>query len=171
MQKIIFIGTIHGFTPIKDLEEIFEKYKPNQILIEICQKDVLNNSIESYPKEMIEAYHWAKNNKIKVVGFDSKINVFAEKKTEEDNKKVIEEEGEIIKKHGWKDFNKEKFLELLDKLENGLTDERKFRLRQEKMFCNITDNLAEGTNIIITGAGHLKFFENKFPVAIFPLRN
>ncbi len=37
------------------------------------------------------------------------------------------------------------------------------------MFEKIKNNLSEGTNIIITGSGHLEFFKEKFPDAEFPL--
>ena len=121
---------------------------------------------------MIEAYLWAKKNKIKVAGFDFDINVFAGGKTEKDNQKLMEEQDKVVQKHNWKDFNNRGFLELLDKDENNLVDKGKFKLRQEKMFENIRKNLIKsGTIIILIGAGHLAFFENKFPNAIFPLRN
>lgn len=112
-----------------------------------------------------------KKNKIKIAGFDSNINIFAEGKTEKDNQKLMEEQDRIIKKHNWKKFNKKWFMESLDEDDN-FTDKNKFRLRQEKMFGNIKKNLIpDGTNIILTGAGHLAFFEEKFPGAVFPLRN
>ena len=172
MQEIIFIGTIHGFTPIKDLKDIFEKYKPKQIFVEICQGDIDRNKISQYPKEMIEAYNWAKKNKIKVKGFDFSANVLVKRKTDEDNKKLIERQEKIVKKYDWKKFNKSKFLELLNKNEDNIVDKDKFRLRQEKMFENIKKNLTETEiTIIMTGAGHLTFFESKFPHAIFPLRD
>ena len=85
MRKIIIIGTLHSYTPSNELKEILEKYKPNQLLVEITQENINKNNFKSYPEEMVFAYGWAIKNKIKVNGFDSTINVFMEGKTEEAN--------------------------------------------------------------------------------------
>ena len=115
MQNIIIIGTLHaGLTPNKELKKIFSEYKPTQILVEINQDDLDKNDISKYPPEMIFTYRWAIKNNIKVNGFDSKINVFREGVTGNDNQKLIEEQEKLIKNYSWRDFNKIEKEKLLD---------------------------------------------------------
>jgi len=93
MTNIIIISTLHaGITPNNELEEIFKKYKPDQILVEISQEDIEKNNLNSYPPEMIFTYQWAKSNGIKVAGFDSKINVFKDGVTSADNQELIQKQ-------------------------------------------------------------------------------
>ena len=41
MRKIIIIGTLHvGLTPDNELKEVLEEYNPDQILVEIDEKDL-----------------------------------------------------------------------------------------------------------------------------------
>ncbi len=170
MLKIIIIGTLHvGLTPNKDLEEIFLNYKPTQILSEINQGDINNNNISEYPPEMIFAYKWATENKIKVNGFDSKIDVFKKGVTDRDNQNLIAKQKEIISNYSWRDFNqveKEKLLNVGD-----ITDQQKERDREIEMLNNINKVMVEqGVVLIITGCAHLNFFEENIKNAIFPFR-
>jgi pheromone shutdown protein TraB len=169
MQNIIIIGTLHaGSTPNEDLEKIFRKYKPTQILVEISQNDI-NNNISEYPPEMIFTYKWAIENNIKVNGFDSKINVFKEGVTENDNLELIKEQEKLIKNYSWKDFNKSENEKLLDIDE--ITDHVKEKKREQKMLKNINATIDDdGVILIITGCGHLDFLEQNIKKAIFPFR-
>ena len=176
MRKIIIVGTLHaGLTPEDELKEVLEKFNPDQVLVEIIQKDIDNKKFDSYPSEMIFAYKWANNKGIKVRGFDYKINVLKEKMTEEDNKKVIEEQKELIKKTGkfdWKDMNKEENLKLL-KIESAerLVDPKKEKKREIEMLENINKvMISKGVVVIITGVGHLGFFRKNIKDALFPFR-
>ena len=75
-----------------------------------------------------------------------------------------------MEKHTWKDMNKAKFLKKLD-VEDGLTDKIKFKKRQFEMLKNIKNNLSsQGKIVILTGCGHLQFFEENIKEAEFPFR-
>lgn len=170
MQNIIVIGTLHaGLTPNEELEKIFTEYKPTQILVEISQDDINSDNLNKYPPEMIFTYEWAITNNVKVNGFDSKINVFKEGLTENDNLDLIEEQKKLIKKYSWKDFNKSENKKLLD-IDN-ITDPVKEKKREQEILKNINKAIDEnGSILIITGCGHLDFLEQNLKNAIFPFR-
>lgn len=173
-RKIIVIGTLHaGITPNDELREAIEGFKPDQLLIEIANDDIAKNNISLYPPEMIFALRWAKSKHLKFAGFDSKIDVFREGVTPEDNQAIIEKQKKLIEKLSWKDFNKignEKLLDVegIDKL----SDKDKEREREYELLQNIEANIIKsGTVVIITGTAHLNFFERMLKDAIFPFRN
>jgi hypothetical protein len=172
MRKIIFIGTLHaGLTPKNELGKILDSLKPDQLFIEIPPEAVDNKRIFAYPDEMIFALRWAKRNRILVSGFDANIEIIKKGKTEKDSRAVLRKQKMIIKKYGWRNFNRERFSELLDKEAKDLIDLRKWRLREEKMAKNIAAELIKsGTIIILTGVSHLSFFEKKFRRAEFSFR-
>jgi pheromone shutdown protein TraB len=172
-RKIIVIGTLHaGITPNNELREAIESFRPDQLFVEIANDDIDKNNLNSYPSEMIFALNWAKSNIVKVVGFDSKINVFRKGIMSEDNQAMIEKQKKLIKNLSWKDFNKiknEKLLEV-DGLDE-LIDQEKDAIREHEMLKNIQTNIIEsGTVVIITGVAHLNFFEQNIKNAIFPFR-
>lgn len=172
MKKIIIIGTLHGMTPESELEELFNKYKPEQILVEIAEADLEKDKIKSYPREMVFAYKWAKKNGIPTAGFDSGINSLRDGATEKDNQKLIEVETELLEGLTWKDMNRRENDTLLDTdFYFQVVDPNKERKREEEMLKNIQNlSIEDKIVMIITGAGHLKFFEKNIPAAIFPLR-
>lgn len=173
MEKIIIIGTLHaGSTPDRELAEVLEKYKSDQLLVEIAQADIDAGKIDDYPPEMIFAYNWAKNNGIDVFGFDSKINVFAEGKTQADNQALIDEQERVMGALTWKDMNNEENLKILSVPgESELIDEEKEQARERELLENIKIRLAiDKTTLIVTGCGHLKFFEENLIGAIVPLK-
>lgn len=176
MRKIIIVGTLHaGLTPKNELREVLDKFNPDQVLVEIIQKDINNKKFDSYPPEMIFVFKWANNKGILVKGFDYEINVLKKKMTEEDNKKVIEEQKELMRKtekFNWKDMNKEENLKLL-RIESAekLVDPKKERKREIKMLKNINKvMISKGVVVIITGVGHLGFFQRNIKDALFPFR-
>jgi pheromone shutdown protein TraB len=173
MLKIIIIGTLHvGLTPNKELEAEFKKYNPNQILVEIAESDIKNKNISKYPPEMIFTYKWAKRNNIKVCGFDTKINIFKKGIKEADNLELIKKQKKLIKNYSWKAFNKKESDKLLDVDDlNKIIDLEKEKVRNSKMLSNIKKfMIIKGVVMIITGSGHLNFFEKHFKKAIFPFR-
>lgn len=173
-RKIIIIGTLHaGITPNDELKEVIENFKPDQILVEISNEDIDKNDLSSYPPEMIFACTWAKNNNVKVAGFDSKMNVLKEGVMLNDNQDVIEKQKNLIKNLSWKDFNKIENEKLLDG--DGIeeiVDSEKDKARELEMLNNIDSFIIKnGTVLIITGIAHLNFFERNINKAIFPFRN
>src|SRR3989344_1541834 len=111
MRKVIFIGTIHGFTPEKELKKILDNIKPIQILIKVPKEDIGKIKLDNYPPEMVFAYNYAKTNGIKVSGFDFKVRHNKIAKNEQYFDLIKKQEG-IIKENRftWKDLNKEKNL-------------------------------------------------------------
>ena len=173
MRKIIIIGTLHaGLTPENELQEVIEKFNPDQLLVEIAEEDIKNGKIDSYSPEMIFAYNWAKKCGIKVNGFDSKINVLKEGMTEKDNQLVIEEQKRIIKNFNWKDMNKLTNLRKLDTdSAKELTDPKKEAKRESELLENIKNAMiSDGSIMIITGSGHLGFLGKHIKDAFFPFR-
>jgi len=173
MKKIIIIGTLHAeLTPEDELREVLEKYSPDQLLLEIAEEDVKNKKIDSYPPEMIFAFNWAKNNKVRLNGFDSKIDSLNKGLTKEDEEKAIQEQKAVMKNFTWRDMNKLENLKKLytDSVEN-LIDWRKEEKRELEMLNNIKSSMIqEGVILILTGCGHLAYFERRIKDAIFPFR-
>lgn len=176
MIELFFIGTLHlKFTPHQELREEIEKISPQIIGVEITQEDINNYSVKNYPDEMQYALQYAKNNSIDFFGFDSDINIFKEKdnveKLEED---LINKQKEVISKYNWKQFNNKKYSNLLAfDVEKELINDKKFLEREKEMAQNIENYISDTSNLrvlIITGCGHLDFFEQKFKQASFPLR-
>mgnify|MGYP001612470089 CR=1 FL=1 len=172
MRKIIIIGTFHtGLTPNKELKEVLEEIKPDQLLVEITEREIKNDNLRKYLPEMVFAYRWAKKKKIAVSGFDSSINVLSKGMTEKDNKSIIKKQKKLMRGYTWKDFNKEKYLKLLEGSEEDLIDWKKEQRREKKMLQNIKKAMhSNGIIVIVTGCGHLKFFKKHIKRAVFPFR-
>ena len=119
--------------------------------------------------EIPKTYRNKIKNNVKVNGFDSKINIFREGVTDNDNQKLIEEQEKLIKNYSWRDFNKiekEKLLDIGD-----ITDPAKEKEREDEMLNNINEAIDDnGTILVITGCGHLNSFEKNIKNAIFPFR-
>ena len=175
MRKIYIIGTVHNIIPKyqEELKSVLENINPNQILVEIVQKDLEKRNFKKYPKEMVYAYRWGIRNKKKVNGFDGPINIV--KSIIKKNLKEIEKQVfKIINKHNWKDWNKSKYDKdtEISKVMNKIIDQHKHKLRQKRMLNNILKMMVkDGKILILTGSYHLRFFEKNLKEAIFPLRN
>jgi hypothetical protein len=173
MTKIIIIGTLHaGLTPNRELGNVLKNLNPDLLLVEIANDDLIKNNLAGYPEEIIFACKWAKENGIKISGFDSKINIFKNEVLPDDNAELLEEQKKLLGKFSWKDCNKKENEKLLDtKKEEMIIDKKKWKKRENEMLKNIEKNIPNnGTIVIITGVGHLDFFEKKMKNAIFPLR-
>ena len=177
MRKIYIIGTLHNMLPKhqEELESLLEELNPAQVLVEIVRKDLETKNTRKYPKEMRFAYKWGIKHGKKTDGFDAPLDVVKKSITKRELKRVEKEAISVIDKYGltWKDFNKSKYehIKEVDRLENKIIDRPKDKLRQRKMLENIYKMMIEdGSILILTGAGHLSFFERNFKGAIFPLR-
>lgn len=175
MQKIFIIGTIHGNTPFKELEEVLVRLKPNQLLIELPE-DALEkfDKNKDMRKEMMYVYRWAKERKIPTYFFDEYQSVFKKGMSVKspEYKKFMDESEVIVKKYSWKEFNKSEISKKIDiLLAKDLFDFKKENMREEKMCVKIKEHMiSDGNIVIVTGAGHLDFFKSKFSDAILPLR-
>ena len=183
MRKIYIIGTIHNFIPENDLIQILERYSPDQVLVEITASDLKKKNFKNYSKEFKDAYRWCKKNKVKVNGFDYWQKGWLQSKDMSKSEKIeyikIEKKlVKIVKRYGWKKFNKKKYEKLLDKYIGKAKKSIPYikeayeilPIRQKKMLANVKKRmLKKGTIIILTGAGHLDFFEKNLK-AEFPYR-
>jgi hypothetical protein len=83
---------------------------------------------------------------------------------------------ELLKNYSWKDLNNEEPWKIAEvaKIENDIVEKyfdiNKSKQREYKMLENIKKNLVEGKNLILTGAGHLTFFQKELPEAKLPFR-
>lgn len=172
MAHIVVIGTIHGRTPRRELEEVLDEISPDLLLVEIAEEDLKKEEIEKYPEEMVAACQWAKENGVQTHGFDVDIDVFRKGVGEEENERVIELQKEVMGKISWKNMNQEENLKLLDIPEaRSLVDHKKEEEREKLMLSNIKGHIEhEGTVVVITGCGHLEFLEQEVPSAHFPFR-
>jgi len=183
MRKTFIIGVIHNFVPKKDLTELLEKYNPDQIMVEVTASDLKNKNFKNYGKEFKDAYKWCKKNKRKVTGFDYWKKGWPQsedmsKSEEKEYKKIEKILVKIFKKYGWKKFNKKKYEKLLDKYVDKAKESVPYikeiyeilPIRQKKMLLNVKKRaLKKGTILILTGVGHLDFFQ-KHLKAEFPFR-
>ncbi len=173
MNNLIFIGTLHaGFTKNDELAEVVIKQKPDIILVEIEQSKLEENNISQYPPEMIFLAELARKISVQLFGFDSSIDVLKQGKTEADNIEIIKKQSEIISCYNWKQFNNPNICSKLDFFNNELIDIQKWDAREGELYKNISKIHKRNRNkriVIITGCGHIKFFQNKFPKALFPL--
>jgi len=173
MRKIIIIGTLHsGSTPEDELEKVLQEYDADQIFVEISEEDIGNRELKDYPKEMVFAFNWAEKKGVKVNGYDPKTDIFRKGMTELDNKKVIEEQEGLMEEFNWKDMNKVVNLRKLDtEAGKNLVDPDKAEEREFEMLGNIErEMIHKGVILILTGCGHLDFFEKHIKGAIFPFR-
>lgn len=170
MRNIIIIGTLHeGLTPESELFEELEKNNPSQVLVEITDEDVKSENFSSYPPEMQSTYSWAKKHKVKIRGFDSKIDILKSSVTKEKEAAAVERFKKKISGLTWKDLNKE--WQNKDEDIDEIIDKKKDLQREQEMLSNIRKLIAKnGTILIITGCGHLNFFEKNLSSAKFPLR-
>ena len=181
MKKAIIIGTIHlHWTPKEELWEVLNELNPDQVLVELSDEE-LNEPprSDSIRDEMFSAYDWAIQNHKLVSLFDSDDSPLKDGVTGKEEEFIQHELKckELLKSYSWKDLNKQEpweiseVKELEDKIKEKYFDTEKSQAREQKMLKEIKCKLIDGTNVIITGAGHLSFFEKEVPEAILPFRN
>jgi len=181
MRNIKIVGTLHGgITSKEELEEILKDSNPDQILVELSNKEVRNipesNSIRD---EMIYIYQWAKNAGIKIGNFDVEVNVLEDgiNGKENDFIQLNNKFDEALKSISWKELNKEKYwigsdIAILDKkIRDRYLSKKRCEEREDKMLASINRQMIEsGTILIFMGIGHLSYFEKSLPSATFLLR-
>ncbi len=181
MKKVIIIGTIHlNWTPKDELEEVLRDINPDKVLVELDKDELYDNPREdSVRDEMFVVYDWAVRNKKKVDYFDTGDSSLKDGVTgkEPEFLQFELECKKLLKNHSWKDLNKEglwnipSVKKLKDEIKEKYFDKEKSKKREYEMLSNIKNKLINGVNVIVTGAGHLSFFEKEMPDAVLPLRN
>jgi len=173
MRKIYVIGTLHNMMPKhkKELQEILEKMDPDQVLVEIVHSHLKSPKIRTYPREMQFAYRWAIKKKKETAGFDSPIDITKKDITKKEEavwvKKWIAKFGHLT----WKGHNKKKYDKITNESLEEIVDMKRHRSRQKEMLRNIRKRMiSNGKILVLTGAGHLPFFEKNMKSAKFPLR-
>jgi len=172
MRKLIILGTIHGRISRKEIERILNNLNPDQILIEMINKDVKSKNFKEYPTEMKFAYGWAKDHNKKVYGFDDGTFPYKNKTmlTEKDHER-IEKLNSYLKGKDWKELNKAKYFKEFWRVLGEDPIPKGQRPRQKNMLKNIKKfGVREGKIVIFTGVSHLDFFEKNLPGAKFPFK-
>jgi hypothetical protein len=147
MRQVTVIGTLHTIIPGAEaqLEGIFNRSNPDQILVEIVQADLDFGTVDSYPKEMVFAANWAGDRGIAVAGFDSLINIFRSDAAPDGNQRLLEYQLPIIASRPWWHFNKVEFnQELLGPDWYDVIDRTKERARQAELLNNSIAQMREG---------------------------
>ena len=180
-MKVVIIGTIHlNWTPKDELWEVLSDINPDQVLVELSEEELnLRPRSDSIRDEMFAAYDWAIQHKKLVNYFDTEDSPLKDGVTGKEDE-FLEHElkcKELLKNYSWKDLNKlepwkiSEVQELEDKITTKYFDIKKSQGREQKMLKEIRAKLIEGTNVIVTGAGHLSFFEKEIPDAQLPFRH
>ena len=181
MKEVIIIGTIHlNWTPKDELEKVLSDINPDQVLVELSGEELNERPRkDSIRDEMFVAYDWAVRNKKMVDYFDTGDSSLKDGVTGKEPEFLQQElrYKELLKNYSWKDLNKEKssnipeVKKLDDEIEEKYFDKEKSKKREHAMLDTIRGKLVEGTNVIVTGAGHLSFFKKEIPDAILPFRD
>lgn len=178
MRKVFIIGTLHlGFTPKDELREVLEELRLTQLFVELPPEDSEKREVaEKHSDEMAFAYRWAKENNVLVVSYDIGGGNLEKEGAEEDKEyiQLSKEELEEAKKISWRERNKKNAYKgsAWEKIKEKFIDQKKWDAREKQMLENIRQNLAdEGTVVILTGAGHLDFFEENLSEAEFLFRS
>lgn len=179
-MRIIIIGTIHlHWTPKDELWQVLDDINPDQVLVELSHEEMherpRNDSIRD---EMFAAFDWAVEHNKLVNYFDSEDSPLKEGVTGKEPEFLEHElkSKDLLKNYSWKDLNKpepwqiSEVKELEDRITEQYFDVEKSQLREQKMLQEIHAKLVNGTNVIVTGAGHLSFFEKELPEAELPFR-
>lgn len=180
MKEVVIIGTIHlNWTPKEELWEVLNYINPDQVLVELSDEELnIRPRTDSIRDEMFSAYDWAiKNNRL-VNFFDIEDSPLKNGITGKEPEFIEHElrSKELLKNYSWKDLNKaepwkiSEVKEIEDKIVEKYFDLTKSKEREQKMLANILSKLIDGTNVIVTGAGHLSFFERELPNAVIPFR-
>lgn len=180
MKKVFIIGTLHlNFTPKDELEAVLEQINPDQVLVELSPSEFEQPRTESIRDEMFVAYDWAVAHHKKVDYFDNELSPLKDGVTGKEPE-FVENELQVkalLKEYSWKDLNKEapwaipEVAQSEAKIVEKYFDVQKSKEREYFMLSSINEKLIEGTNVVVTGAGHLSFFKKEIPDAVLPLRD
>lgn len=176
MRHIFILGTIHdGHTPPTELITALEQLQPDQVMLEIprgTDADAVRHT-DDWRDEMRAAYRWAREQDIPTIFFDENMPLFRDGYSVEHPAyaEFIKKAEAEIAKHSWKELNKPEYDSLFGEEYFTIFDKEKDSAREHTLLANITEQLPEqGNVVIVTGTGHLAFFEKNLPDATFPLR-
>lgn len=181
-MRTVVIGTLHlGLTRRNDLRKILEELKPAQLLVELPEEPTARLRASQHSDEMAFAAMWAETKSIPVGFFDvNEGGILKDGVSENDSdfKRLVDEQVAELKAFPWQDLNrrdvweKGRLGEVERELYSQYFDAEKWEVRERKMLENIKRLTGkEGTTVILTGAGHLVFFQKELPNAEFPYRN
>lgn len=181
-EKIYIIGTLHqGFTPKDELADTLARLEPDLLMVELPPADSpVREQAEQISDEMKFAFDWAHKHSIPVVCFDTNEGILKVGIDENDPEYIAlsDKEKKEAEKHSWKYHNKlvlsgdSEVLVSWRAFRGKYIDEEKGNRREEQMLENIRAEIANGmTHVVLTGVGHLLFFERQMPDAEFPLRD
>lgn len=180
MRKISIIGTIHlNWTPAEELMAALDELKPEKLFIELSEDELVANRDDSIRDEMFAAYDWAISNNVPYLAFDIEHSGLKDGVTGKESEFVAHEMKckELLNDYSWKDLNRTEPWEISEvaalekEIEDKYFDIAKSREREMRMLENISKELVDGHNVIVTGAGHLTFFKRELPAAHLVFRD
>ncbi len=179
MLSIYLVGTLHGgLTPHTELQTILEELKPQQVFVELTDKEVLSlvEGKSLFRDEMVFIYNWARKYGVEVVNYDIENDILKPgvNGSEPEFRRLVGEQKKILDQFSWKDLNKsenwdisEDFQELDVQLHKLFLDKDKGVIREQGMFERINKSiLEEGIVVVFCGTGHLQFFKENLADSI-----
>lgn len=170
MSPLYIVGTTHKEHNKKGLLEVFIELEPSQLLLELNEEDIQSCKVKSHPVEMSWAYRWGLENKKIVNGFDHEIPCRYKVPIEE-IPSFFAPIAEEYNSYDFRKMNKREYTNIMQDIEEQIFVEEDLLNRREGMVRNIRslrDPSVAG--LVLTGVGHLWFFEKQLPEAIFPYR-
>lgn len=181
MNRTIIVGTLHlGLTRKNDLLKLLEEIRPDQLLVELPEEKSARERAARFSDEMNFAAMWAGTKGIPVAYFDTEESVLKDGISDEDATyhELVRRQVEEIKAFSWQELNKKepwregRLASAQQAFWRECIDPHKWEHREEEMLKNIQRlKQAHGTVLILTGSGHLDFFERELPEAELPFRN
>lgn len=153
---------------------------PDNVLIELSPEELNDRPREdSIRDEMFVAYDWATEHHKHVDVFDIEDDTLKEGVTgkEPDFMELELKVKDLLKDYSWRELNRSEPWSIPEvvRLENIILEKyfntEKTKARDFRLLQNITDKLIDGTNLVITGAGHLTFLKEQIPTARLLLRD
>lgn len=179
MKEVIIIGTIHlNWTPKEELIAEIKKYNPSQVFIELTDKEVEGGRENSIRDEMFSVLEWVRDQGIPYILFDTDLDTLKPGVTGKE-REFLDYELKVkgmLKGHNWKSLNnispwKVKEVDDLEEfLINKFYDRKRMEERNSILEENIKSSLIDGTNMVVTGAGHLSDLLKSLPNSKAPLR-
>lgn len=163
-----------------DLRRILEEIKPDQLLLELPEEAGARVEAARHSDEMAFADRWARTKGVSTGYFDVDMSILRDGISEEDPEymELVNREVAELQAYSWQELNRKepwqmgKLASTQREFWRRFFDEEKWDRREKGMLENIRRlRKSNGTVLILTGAGHLDFFQRELPDAEFRLRD
>jgi len=173
MKQVIIIGTVHmGFTPVEELIVEVSTHRPDRVFVEV---DEAGNGA----KEMQGLYSWLVSGQVAYVCFDYLLttNKYDNQPSQTAINQFTKDMRDKLGVYNWKELNKPEIWmncgaeRLNQDFVDKYYDTEKERKREERLVSNIEEQLIDGVNVVVTGAGHVDYFLENISNSSAPLRS